>query len=308
MASLSCLPPELLLEVLSYLDIRPLLSFSETCRAAHFFTSSSLHTLNLGIYPNGLAQHFGHAKAHEDNSNFEPVSLVIPDIKRSSEKADLAFHNKLTASIIQRYSSSIQHLTLRLWTLSPSIATALTEAKGLRSLHLRIDNPCGKPARPQRRLREMVGPAAREEEIAWNSLAHSWSVLHELNIEGGKVDSQQVQQILEANPQLTQLSVKDCSHTDADILKFACEEWAGKESLTYLGFEDSPAVMMEDLEELDMGAVSSLQTLSLRDCIAVENERVQDMNKESWHIPELLLSAAFPSMIPAVIEVDPAFM
>jgi len=307
MTPLNSLPPELLLEVLSYLPIRPLLNFSETCRAAHSFTSSSLYTLNLGIYPSRLSQHFGHARAHDENSSFEPISLVIPEIEPSSERAELAFHNKLTASIIQHYSSSLQHLTLRLWTLSPSIATALTEVKGLKSLRLCIDNPCGKQSRPQRRLRTMVGPAAREEETAWNLLAHSWSVLRELNIEGGQVDTQQVQQMLEVNSHLTRLSVKDCAHIEADLLKFVAEKWVGKESLTYLAFEDSPAVIMEDLEGLGMQTLVNLQSLSLRGCIAVDNEAVKDMNSEIWHIPELLLSSTSPLMIPAVIEVDPAF-
>jgi hypothetical protein len=44
-------PPELILNILSFLPVQALLRFSQTCRFSHSLARSSLHTLSLGIHP-----------------------------------------------------------------------------------------------------------------------------------------------------------------------------------------------------------------------------------------------------------------
>lgn len=53
--TLTSLPPEILLYMLSFLPIRDLLRFSQTSHTTHALATSSLRTLSLGVYPSRMA-------------------------------------------------------------------------------------------------------------------------------------------------------------------------------------------------------------------------------------------------------------
>lgn len=48
-------PPEVLVTILSFLPVKSLLRFSQTCRYSHALATSSLHSLSLGIYTSRIS-------------------------------------------------------------------------------------------------------------------------------------------------------------------------------------------------------------------------------------------------------------
>lgn len=261
MSSLQDLPPELLIQVLTYLPIRSLLQFSETSRFSHKLAVTSLHTLNLGVYPSRVARSLGDIAASSDPSD-RSISLLIPDVEALSESALFAFHSKLISTLLHRHSTSLRHLTLRLWTLSPAIAAALVQLSGLRSLTLRIDNPFGNAQRASRSpspasRRPVAGFHAAEERIAWLALAHPWPSLRELRIDGGDGSVAMLQALLTANPRLDALWIADCPRIDPELFVFLTAEWEGRARLKELGFEGCHGLEMEHLDMV--GGMESLQ-------------------------------------------------
>ena len=265
MASLHVLPPELLIEVLSYLPINALLAFSQTCHSAHTLATSSMHTLSLGIYPTRFSKRIGEIYAADDPcAAAKKVSLLIPAMEPGSDKAALAFHNKLTASIVGRYAGALRHLSLRLWTMSPPIANALAGLSGLQTLTLRIDNPNVKLHNTMGgALRPVSGPAADDERLAWMLLsAASWPSLVEFSLAGGQPRPAHLRGLVSSNPQLRKLVLRNCVRNDTTLLRFICEEWAGGENLRVLMYEDCGSLTLDDIE-----GVERLRSLQVR-CFA----------------------------------------
>lgn len=95
-ASLLDFPPELLVHTLSFLPIRSLLNFSETCRYSHSLAKSSLYALSLGIYTtriSGIISCLSGAQYPKpkltdslfSSTNAPPVSSTVPrKVRRDS--------------------------------------------------------------------------------------------------------------------------------------------------------------------------------------------------------------------------------
>ncbi|KAK7538615.1 uncharacterized protein J3D65DRAFT_551573 [Phyllosticta citribraziliensis] len=284
MAHLTSLPSELLLHILSYLPIRSLLAFSETSRMAYILASSSLQTLSLGIYPNRA----------------NTVAHVIPKASEHRPNTLLTFHTALTSSILSRYCVSMRNLELSVWALTPPIADALASLKNVRCLSLRVEDPS--PSF----FRAMPEAGSGTE---WNKFADAWGRLETLRLMGAEISDWQLCRILERNPGLKELWLKKCPDVGRDLLKYMAEEWDGRLGLDALSLIECDAAVEIDEEAMEyIGELTNLKHLSLLGCRGVSNNVVARSNHDFWHIPAIELPhVAEPGLVPAVIEVDPAY-
>lgn len=259
MATIHSIPPETLLQILSYLPIRSLLSFSVTSKSCHALASASVTTLSFGVYPTSLASKISrlHDTAATDIELAEKdapttVSLVVPEAEKLPLPALYAFHDALTTSILLRYGSSLRHLDLTVWTLGQSIAAALAKCRNLRSLSLRIENPHVRlSADAPWELSESGVKVMRkvDEDDAWDCFDGAWGWLRELRIEGARVSSEQLVRVLKANPGVRELSVKNCKKLDKELWRLLGTEWEGRGELESLGIVGCGMLDMETLEE-----------------------------------------------------------
>ncbi|KAK7514662.1 uncharacterized protein IWZ02DRAFT_372598 [Phyllosticta citriasiana] len=288
MAHLTSLPSELLLHILSYLPIKSLLAFSESSRMAYILASSSLQTLSLGIYPNRT----------------NTIAHVIPKASEHRPNTLLTFHTALTSSILSRYSVSMRNLELSVWALTPPIADALASLKNVRRLSLRVEDPFGRGSPSF--FRAMPEAASGTE---WNKFADAWGRLDTLRLMGAGISDWQLCRILERNPGLKELWLKKCPDVGHDLLKYMAEEWDGRLALDALSLIECDAAVEIDEEAMEyIGELTNLKHLSLLGCRGVSNDAVARLNHDFWHIPTIELPhAAEPGLVPAVIEVDPAY-
>ncbi|KAK8161634.1 hypothetical protein IWX90DRAFT_388374 [Phyllosticta citrichinensis] len=292
MAHLTSLPSELLLHILSHLPIRSLLAFSETSRMAYILASSSLQTLSLGIYPNRVSSLISQLSSS--------IAHVIPKASEHRPNTLLTFHTALTSSILSRYCVSMRNLELSVWALTPPIADALASLKNVRCLSLRVEDPS--PSF----FRAMPEAGSGTE---WNKFADAWGRLETLRLMGAEISDWQLCRILERNPALKELWLKKCPDVGRDLLKYMAEEWEGRLGLDALSLIECDAAVEIDEEAMEyIRELTNLKHLSLLGCRGVSNDVVARSNHDFWHIPAIELPhVAEPGLVPAVIEVDPAY-
>ncbi|KAF2814716.1 uncharacterized protein BDZ99DRAFT_515494 [Mytilinidion resinicola] len=347
---LLALPPELLVNILSFLPITSLLKFSETSHASHALATSSLHTLSLSIHttriggimsrlgattlptPKNTASAFASARnalsasftesiprssrssqsslgIAEDSilrSGPHAVHVLIPNAHTFDPSTLLAFHNALISSVLTRHKTTLRHLDLSLWSLTPHIAHALKSLPALRTLSLRIEDPNARSTSRRIRLAHRL-----EECVAWDILAEdaSWaSALQALRIDGAQVSTAQLGKLLSCNHLCRELWVCKCHNVDRDVWRYLGSEWKGRTGLQVLGVLKSYV----DIEEEDLefiGGMEGLKFLSLQGCNGPDNDVFEERNRDVWHIPELIppQPSSRGSTVPAVIEVDPTY-
>lgn len=341
------LPPELLLQILSYLPVKSLLQFSRTSRTCHALATSSLHTLSLGIYSTRLASvisrlgittlpipkattsifasqptSIGNSLSssvasldsqldnpHDTNLSSDPyhVSVLIPDSQSFDHKTLLAFHTALTTSVLSRHSRTLRHLDISLWTLTGSVAHALSTLPALRALSIRMEDPYSRSTSRHRRVAQIVA-----ERAAWELLVNEalWGPrLQALRLDGGEISTGQLEMLLSKNHLCQEIWIAKCSMITKKIWTFLGTEWEGRTSLRVLGI--MKCGMPLDEEALDcIDGLEGLQFLTLQGYHGITNNAVEEKNKKVWRIPELILPKPQTqrSDIPHTIEVDPAYI
>ncbi|KAJ9664274.1 hypothetical protein H2201_005266 [Coniosporium apollinis] len=318
MATIHSIPPELLFQILSYLPIRSLLSFSVTSKSCHALASASVTTLSFGVYPTSLASKISrlHHTAATDIELAEKddpttVSLIVPEAEKLPLPALYAFHGALTTSVLLRYSNSLRHLDLTVWTLDQCIATALGGCRSLRSLTLRIENPhvrLGADAAWE--LSESGVKVMRkvDEDDAWDIFDGAWGRLRELRVEGARVSSEQLRKVLRVNPSVRELSVQRCKKLDKELWRFLGAEWVGRRDLEALSYVGCGVLDMETLEK-SLPAFGKLRHLSLLGTVGLDIDEVKRKNDEEWHIKDFVPpQSSSGRAVPDIIEVDPAYI
>ncbi|KAK8226591.1 hypothetical protein HDK77DRAFT_110378 [Phyllosticta capitalensis] len=254
------------------------------------------------------------------------VAHVIPQASELRPNTLLAFHTALTSAILSRYCVSMRNLELSVWALTPPIADALATLKNVTCLSLRVEDPFGRGF-----LRRWIinwGSTTDDEEISprsspsfframpeagsgteWNKFADAWGRLDTLRLIGAEISDWQLCRILERNTGLKELSLKKCPDVGRDLLSYMAEEWEGRFNLEALSLIECDAAVEIDEEALEcIGELMNLKFLSLLGCRGLSNDAVSRLNDEVWHIPAIgLPRVAEPGLVPAVIEVDPAY-
>ncbi|KAF2477283.1 uncharacterized protein BDR25DRAFT_371341 [Lindgomyces ingoldianus] len=298
--SLLSFPPEVLLNILTFLPIQGLLKFSQTCHYSHGLANSSLHTLSLGIYPTR-----SNPLSKNDPYN---VSIIIPDAQTFDFMTLLAFHAALTKSIIIRHGGTLRNLNLSLWTLNTPLAKALASLPALRALSIRIEDFPHVRTVPQAR----VASQRIEQCKAWDLLAASavWaSRINALRIEGGELSTKQLVALLSQNRWCRELWLCKCNMIGKDLWTFLGSEWEGRTALQILGILRCGGQLDEEvLDVIDI--LDGLRFLILQGCHGLGNDVVEQRNRDVWRIPECI--PPHPQLdrdnVSTIIEVDPTYM
>lgn len=138
--SLLSFPPELLVNILSFLPVQALLRFSQTCRYSHSIAHSSLHTLSLGIHPtrvSGIISRLGATRYPQlktiESSFSRPAHPPSAHVKANRAQADEGESDSLSdeplsdddpyrVSVLIPDAQTFDHMTLL------SFHTALTKS------------------------------------------------------------------------------------------------------------------------------------------------------------------------------------
>ncbi|KAF2271200.1 hypothetical protein CC78DRAFT_528109 [Lojkania enalia] len=347
MSPLLHLPPELLVNILSFLPIQDLLKFGETCRYSHSLANCSLHTLSFSIHatrvsgiisrlaeiqypiPSKAESAFSipgppHKRCQKNslsdststdsltnlsstNTNPYKVSVLIPDAQTYHYSTLLTFHTALTKAILTRHGTTLRHLELSLWTLTIPIAKALSTLPSLRTLSLRIEEYPHVRGKP----RASTLHQRIQQSQAWDLLTEStWLPrIKALRLESGDLTTPQLLAFLRATRILSELWVCKAPVVNASFFHFLGCEWEARARLNILGLSNCLDARV-DAQVLDfVGGMVGLQFLSLQGCVGVDGEAVQRRNKETWRIEEVLgPTSRREEQGEMVIEVDPAYL
>jgi hypothetical protein len=254
------LPPELLIQILTTLPVKPLLKFSQTSRYARALAYSNLHTLSLAIYPSRRSSRNNRLipthlepklQSHRDHDPHK-ILVRIPQAWDFDYPTLLSFHTAVVADILNRHACTLHNLDLSLWTLSIPIAKAICTLPALRSLSLRIESVQYVP-------RPYLNVQRKEERTAWDLLAvaPTWpSQIHTLRIENAEVTTGQLSSILSKTARLADLHLRGC-----DMLTGSFWESSSLASLHSLRVIDCSNVHMK---ETALDAISKMIELQVR--------------------------------------------
>ena len=205
------LPPEILLQILSKLSIKPLLRFAQTSQYARKLAYTDLQALSLAVCPSH--QDSWHNKlfaARRKPEHDLHASVQIPRACDFSYTTLLTFHNKIIGSILDRHAQTLQRLELALWTLSAPVAESIKNLSALRELSIRIESVHTVP-------RAYLCVQKTEECKAWTVLASTANSIHALRIENAEINASQLLDIVGGAAQLRDLSLSGCSMLTSSI-------------------------------------------------------------------------------------------
>ena len=211
MYEISCLPPELLREVLSYLPIQSLLAFGQTSKYHHAVQQTSLSNLGLGVFPtrlDGLLSSMEMIGIHDKTHN---VQNVLEKRKTRSKNAIFFNQNLTIARIVHRYAKSLRDLEISIWDLQQSGAEALAKVDGVRRLSIRLDHPSTRCADLDPSFWcHSPGSTVWNTFYARHDTPKVFGHLRSLNLERAGITDYQLLQILESNPKIAELTLRKC--------------------------------------------------------------------------------------------------
>jgi hypothetical protein len=250
-------PPELVHHILTFLPLRSLLKFSETCHGAHGIAKSSLHTLSLEIHSSRWVAQISRLSATEYprlksaisafprpddpydiscsigdfidymNKNYPyRASVIIPGGSNIGPMTLLAFHTALTKRILTNHGATLQHLELSLWTLTLPVAKTLASLPALRTLSVRFNELPYLRGIP----RKIFACQKDEQRQAWSLLTESavWAPrLKALRIECADITIEQLSTLLRKSRQCRELWLCDCDAIDSKLWGILEREWKG---------------------------------------------------------------------------------
>lgn len=190
------------------------------------------------------------------------VSVLIPDAQIFDYMTLLSFHTALTKSILIRHGGTLRNLDLSLWTLTPSVAKAISSLSALRALSIRIEDFPHVRAVPRSRF------AAQqvEQRHAWDILTNTATFaprLNALRIEAGELTTPQLSLLLNQSRWCRELWLCRCALIGKELWDFLGGEWEGRAALRILGVMRCGGQL--DEESLDcIGTLGRLQVSELR--------------------------------------------
>ena len=208
--ALATLPPEITQEILTYLPISSLLSFSETSRTSHALALPSLRTLSLGVFNSRVNGLIAFMNVCRSSTTYD-VSMVVHRGDIKTKQQIIRQQNCTSAAVLRTHGSHLRDLELAIWEIEKPVAEAMASMKNLRRLNLNLDHP---HTRHSRLLRSYWDEAPTG--TVWNLLAASASGqqmfgrLESVVLQRAGVTDYQLKQILKRNPHVKGLKLHKC--------------------------------------------------------------------------------------------------
>ena len=239
MSELSCLPPEILREVLFNLPIHTLLAFGQTSKYHHALQQTTLSNLRLGVFPTRLDGLLSRMEIVEDPDTTYEVHTILGKRKARNKSMIIFNQNLMIARVLHKYSNSLRDLEISLWDLQQPSAEALAKLNGIQRLSIRLDHPnsnctdldpshwCHSPG-----------------STVWNFLyarpgsAPIFGRLRSLSLERAGVTDYQLLRILDNNPRITELKLRKCLTLTDEFFRGLSRSRVGKQ-LKLLHFTQS---------------------------------------------------------------------
>jgi hypothetical protein len=286
-ASLLDLPPELLIPTLALLPTDSLLKFSQCSRYARSLANSSLHTLDLEFGPRSYKNdcclltnsmpvepsnyfysprrrslstkhtHHFHTpildrrdnKASANNKMTYKKIVRVNDAQSYGYPTLVNFHSALLSSLLVRYRNALKNIDITLWEFTAPMAKAISELSALRSLSVRIQEPCY--------MRSPHDSSKVAQLTAWQILATStaWAGrLLVLKINNSDIVESCLFKILENNARCRELSLKKCALIGRALWDFLSLNLKSRNALQTLVIADCGGVLntitLEAIERL----------------------------------------------------------
>ena len=166
MVSISCLPLEIVIEVLHYLPIRSLLCFGTTSNHNRELQLCALSSLRLGAFNSKLSAMVNRMEATANADCLHSVQVVLPERGSKNKECLVHIQNLRIHNVIQKYQNSLMDLEIAMWELQDNTARSLAQLSNLRFLSIRLDHPFTRhPALKQAFWQESPG------STAWNMSA-----------------------------------------------------------------------------------------------------------------------------------------
>ncbi|KAF2109236.1 hypothetical protein BDV96DRAFT_652090 [Lophiotrema nucula] len=325
--SLLNLPPELLVNILSFLPIPALLKFSETCHCSHGLANSSLHTLSLGIHPTRVSGIISRLAATQYASpkligsafslpNQSSNSILYDragtyDKRRNFSTSELLSSNDpYKVSVLIPDSQVFEYVTLLSFHTALTKSILLRHGGTLRNLDLSLWTLTKPIAKALSNLTAVRALSIRIEEFphvravprsriarqrvhereAWDVLTSQaiWAPrVTALRLEGGELDTAQLTTLLSKSRWCRELWVCKCPGVGKEVWSFLANEWEGRTALKILGVMKCGSQLDEAVLEM-IGELKGLQFLTLHGCRGLDSDVVEEWNRDVWKIPEVI--------------------
>ncbi|KAI9806064.1 MAG: hypothetical protein M1833_004471 [Piccolia ochrophora] len=308
--SLNTLPPELTQEILTYLPIPSLFSYSQTSRRSHVLANSSLRTLGLGIFTsriNAIISSIDSSPAATTHA----VRIVLPKRDTQHVSQIVRHQNERAARLVEHHAATIRDLELSVWELERPLTTTLARMPNLRRLALRLDHPHTRHPRLDKAHWSASPPGT-----VWNALDRHPDTarpvlgrLESLTLERAGITDYQLSRILANNPRITRLRLAKCRTLTEETFECLARSPLAR-SLEHLEFVKS------DSEEIDervlqwIPHLTALKSLSFHACPHLDSDQIAKLNADVWHIPRVTLPYSADSPLDGgevSIEVDPEY-
>jgi hypothetical protein len=161
------------------------------------------------------------------------------------------FNSALLSSILTRYSSALQTLDISIWTLTTTVANAISKLAVLQSLSITLEELA-----PHR-------TGVDVQSKAWQDIAgpNVWSGrLRSLKIQNAELHPSQLIDILGNNPCCGALEVTNCNAIGRALWEFLGGDWEGQASLRVLTISDCGSSVDEEV----LTTIGKLKGLQVR--------------------------------------------
>jgi hypothetical protein len=254
---LESLPPELLLQALSWLPIRSLLSLAQANHHLHTLSQTAMASIHLAIFPKRLHTTLSLLDSPDyiQNDVDHHVAITLPPACLSGPgspahgakrlrtepspapiqrlKAAIATSNTMALDILTPYRTHLRTVSLLLWSPTPeTLSFIATSLPSLRTLNLHFSHQMHRDiALPAFYFETLPKPSSM-----WNSLcgignAHQQQLrlrgLEKLSIERAGMTSAQLRGLVAANPRLRDLRLKCVRGVDREFVRWL-GDWAGQ--------------------------------------------------------------------------------
>lgn len=253
-ASFNSLPPEIVEEVLSYLELKTLLAFSSSNRTYYSIAKQSLQQLDLTVLPNKSFCDVAKAlDSCDDGWHITRTTEKLIDrlmdnrnlyrtiVQRAHPDAllheQITLQNRLAADVLNQDDvRSLRSLTLRMFDLqSEKVTSSIAQMPRLEQLELKFHHPYVQ-SHLNSKLPYNYWSQAPEGHACWNALVglgaeHQQQLrmrgLRRLHIERAGLTSAQLRCLIESNPRLEELYLDNITGVDNEFTS-----WLGHYSNT----------------------------------------------------------------------------